>query len=152
MLSASTLKRLWGYVNSSPVPRRSTLNILSVYTGRKNFDDFCAEIKKMSGVDSAFFTAKCISASELVENDVIVIGWNPNRLVELEYLGNHQFSVIKNQNSNLSIGDSFEASSFMVGYPLYIPRILREGEFTPPYIAGVHDGLTVVELVPGKKS
>ena len=152
MVSASTLKRLWGYVNSSPVPRRSTLNILSVYTGRKNFDEFCAEIKNMSGVDSTFFTAKCISASELGEKDVIVIGWNPNRLVELEYLGNHQFRVIKNQNSNLAIGDSFEASSFMVGYPLYIPRILRDGDFTPPYIAGVHDGLTVVERVSEKES
>lgn len=147
MISSSTLKRLWGYVSSNPVPRHTTLNILSRYTGRRDFEEFCKEIKRNSGIDSTFFTAKCISASELVEHDVVVIGWNPNRMVELEYVGDHHFRVIGNENSNLTIGCVFEASSFMVGHPLYIPRILCEGKFTPPYIAGIHDGLTVVEKV-----
>lgn len=31
MLSASTLKRLFGYVSMRPVPRKSTLDILSQY-------------------------------------------------------------------------------------------------------------------------
>lgn len=146
MVSSSTLKRLWGYVSSNPVPRRATLNILSRYAGRKDFDDFCAEITKMSGIDSTFFTTKCIASSELEDHDVVVIGWHPDRMVELEYLGNHSFKVVGNKNSNLTEGCIFEVSSFMVGYPLYIPRILKDGAFTPPYIAGVHDGLTVVEV------
>lgn len=146
MVSSSTLKRLWGYVSSNPTPRKTTLSILSRYVGRRDFDDFCAEIKKMSSVDSTFFTAKCIASSELEQHDVVTIGWHPDRVVELEYLGDHSFMVIGNKNSNLTEGCTFEASSFMVGYPLYIPRILKNGSFTPPYIAGVHDGLTMVEV------
>lgn len=145
MLSASTLKRLWGYVSSNPVPRRSTLDVLSRFVGQKDFEGFSEQIKRMSGVDSTFFSSRCISASELREQDHLVIGWHPNRMVELEYLGNHSFKVVANANSNLMVGDVFEVSSFMIGYPLYVPRILRDGVFTPPYIAGVHEGLTVLE-------
>ena len=36
MISASTLKRLWGYVSSNPSPRVSTLDILSRYVGSRS--------------------------------------------------------------------------------------------------------------------
>jgi hypothetical protein len=40
MLSASTLKRLWGYVSLNPTPRIATLDILSRFVGHKNFKAF----------------------------------------------------------------------------------------------------------------
>ena len=45
-ISDSTLKRLWGYVDPQNVkPRTNTLNILAVFLGCKDFDNFC----KMGG-------------------------------------------------------------------------------------------------------
>ena len=41
IISASTLKRLWGYVRDTHEPRGHTLDILSRYVGYHNFDDFC---------------------------------------------------------------------------------------------------------------
>jgi len=40
-ISSSTLKRLWGYVSSSAIPRESTLDLLSKFVGYANYEDFC---------------------------------------------------------------------------------------------------------------
>lgn len=40
-LSPTTLKRLWGYLSESTTPRKSTLDILSMFVGYDNWKDFC---------------------------------------------------------------------------------------------------------------
>lgn len=42
LVSASTLKRLWGYLDEGVTPRRSTLDLLSQFLGYSEWDDFCA--------------------------------------------------------------------------------------------------------------
>ena len=39
-ISASTLKRIWGYVNDRHKARKYTLDILAPYVGFSNFDKF----------------------------------------------------------------------------------------------------------------
>ena len=41
-MGTSTLKRVWGYVPSSSMPRRSTLDILAKMAGKRDWNDFCA--------------------------------------------------------------------------------------------------------------
>ena len=146
MLSASTLKRLWGYVSSNPVPRISTLDILCRYIGKRDFLTFCEHIKKSPEFESSFFTAKFVSSFDLQEGCTVEIGWNPNRVVRLQYLGGSKFKVLSSLNSQLKADDEFEVSSFILGYPLYISRIFRDGEYTPSYIAGSNDGLTILSV------
>ena len=146
MLSSSTLKRMWGYVSSNPVPRISTLDILSRFVGYKDFRDFRETIKKYPAYESSFISAKYVTTSDIKEGDTVIIGWNPNRVVTLRYLGGCRFRVLKSENSQLLEGDEFETMSFILGYPLYIPRILRSGEYTPSYVAGSNDGLTMVSV------
>lgn len=146
MVSSSTLKRLWGYVSSNPVPRISTLDVLSRYIGYKDYLDFCGKVKSSPAFESGFFSSKCINTSELSAGCTVNIGWNPNRVVSLKYLGGYRFRVTVSLNSQLREGDEFELTSFMLGYPLYIPRIFRDGDYTPSYIAGSNDGLTVLNV------
>ncbi|MCR4583274.1 MAG: hypothetical protein K5764_06945 [Prevotella sp.] len=40
-VSPTTLKRLWGYLADSSSPRTSTLNLLSLFLGYNDWDDFC---------------------------------------------------------------------------------------------------------------
>ena len=40
-VSPTTLKRLWGYLSETAVPRTSTLNILSQFVDYENWDAFC---------------------------------------------------------------------------------------------------------------
>ncbi len=142
-ISASTLKRIWGYdsYNSSPTIR--SLDILACYAGYKNLRSFQNSLKKEASY-SGFFTTEYIDSQELKEGEHVVLGWNPNRLVELEYLGHDRYIVISSQNSKLKENDMFESSAFIKGYPLYISGIERNGLKTSSYVAGIEDGLTIV--------
>lgn len=144
IVSASTLKRIWGYVNDRRVPRISTLDILSRYIGYKSFSHMCDVIKHDSKFNSSFFSKKTIVSSDLSEGDVVTIGWNPNRVVKFKYLGSSRYKVVESLNSKLEVGDMFEASNFILGYPFYIARILRNGEYTPSFVAGADVGITVL--------
>ena len=146
MLSASTLKRLWGYVSLNPTPRIATLDILSRYVGHKNFKAFCESLKDSKAFVSTFFTAKYQTVAELMPGVVVTVGWAPNRLVRLNYLGDFQFEVTSSENSQLLPGDRFELSEIIVGYPLYISRILRGGEYTPFYVAGRQRGISLMKV------
>lgn len=146
-ISASTLKRMWGYVTNRSAPRLATLDILSRYVGKPDFRQFCETLKKSGLTESGLFSSVRISASDLAPGAVIRLGWNPDRLILLEYLGASRFRVRENLNSSLRAGDEFEASAFFLGYPLYIPAILRDGADLPAYIAGSINGLTTLELL-----
>ena len=42
-------------------------------------------------------------------------------------------------------------SILIKGYPLYIAQILRNGEYTDPYMAGMHEGLNMLDVLPLEK-
>lgn len=145
LLSSSTLKRLYGYVTMKPTPRKSTLDILSRYLGFRNFSDFVQNLKNNSEFSSQFFSSKAIMAEEMKAGDTLRIGWEPDRVVQLRYLGESEFEVMESINSQLCVGDRFFQAHFIPGYPLYISSILRNGEHTPSYIAGRLNGLNLVK-------
>lgn len=145
LLSASTLKRLWGYVGDRRVPRADTLDILSKYCGKKDFKEFCAWLAEESGVDSQFFTARYVSVSDLAVGDRLTLGWAPDRLVRVQYLGSGRFRVKTSEKSKLKVGDEFEAEGFMLGCPLYMMAIYRNRQTLPAYVAGRVHGLSVLE-------
>lgn len=147
ILSSSTLKRLWGYVSLKPTPRVSTLDVLSRYIGMRDFSTFRQSIKDDAFYVSRFFSTKIVCTSDLKNGTEVAIGWSPDRLVHLRYEGDGTYTVTKSENSKLIEGDRFPAESFMLGYPLYIPRILRNGEYTLSYIAGTHEGLNRVDIL-----
>lgn len=147
LISSSTLKRLWGYVTLKPTPRISTLNVLSRYVGKRDFSAFKQSILNDKQFVSHFFSVKKVCSSDLKNGAEVLIGWAPNRLVTLRYDGDGNYTVIKSENSKLLEGDKFQAESFMVGYPLYIPRIMRNGEYTLSYIAGTQEGLNRADII-----
>lgn len=140
-LSESTLKRLWGYVNLSPNPRASTLDILARYTGRENFRRLCLELQETSD----FFSAEVVRSADLEEDAVVILGWMPDRRVELRHLGGLKFEVRDAGTSKLRQGDRFEAGEFILGHPLYLAGVERDGTMLPAYVAGRSRGLTLLE-------
>lgn len=143
-LSTSTLKRLWGYVNDCHQPRAHTLDLLSRYIGYEHFPAFCAWLKSSITYNSSFFTTKRLMANELLADEALEIGWAPNRYLRLHYKGDILFEVVEAKESKLQVGDCFEVASFMIGQPLFLPYILRDGIRTSPFIAGRNGGLTLL--------
>ena len=146
LISSSTLKRLWGYVSLNPTPRIATLDVLARFIGYKDFKGFCEGLKESQAFTSIFFSSKCQTVAELSEGAKVTLGWAPNRLVILNYLGSFEFEVIRSENSQLKPGDRFELSEIIIGYPLYISRILRDGKYTPSYVAGQINGINLLKV------
>ena len=149
LISASTLKRLWGYVSYSSTPRIATMDTLSRYLGHKDFKVFCKVLRDSGAVVSSFFTSKAVESSSLAEGTRLLIGWAPNRLVRLKFLGGTTFEVESAENAKLRPGDRFETSEFILGAPLFISSVRRsDGTLTPPYVAAKTDGLNVLDILP----
>ena len=147
LLSSSTLKRLYGYVSLNTVPRKTTLDILSRFIGNWDYETFRISLSNYPQFSSRFFSAKTVTTSELKAGDRLRIGWPANRIVTLNYLGDDLFEVETSVNASLVKGDRFRQVSFMKGYPLYLSRILRDGDYTPAYVAGMNSGLNLIEIV-----
>lgn len=146
-VSASTLKRLYDYVSDEHKPRMATLNALSRYIGHPDFSRFVAWLKTSPCYNSSFFNADQLMSSDLRCGDEVEIGWRPNRMVRLEYLGNSRYTVIESRNSKMLFGDVFVTGCFIAEQPLYLPFLERDGERTPPFVAGRNGGLSIVRIL-----
>ncbi len=146
-ISASTLKRLWGYVSDRHAPRRYTLDVLSKYIGHKDFEGFCLWLDSLNLSGSDFFTTRKIASADLKRGARLEIGWHPDRYLILEHLGQCRFRVERSLNSKLIEGDEFSVPTFMLRYPLYIPSVVRQGELLPSFVGGKNGGLTTLATI-----
>ena len=126
-------------------PRKGTLDAMAAYVGFRDYKAFCEDLQNSQLASSGYFNAARIDSSSLLEGDSICIGWRPDRMVTLCYLGNNHFRVTASENSKLQVDDEFEAHSIVKGFPLIITEILRNGEKTASYIAGRDGGIVFIK-------
>ena len=138
-LSASTLKRLWGYFKGVGTIRNSTLVILSRFLGFKDWDDFLAHLNQDNGSDPVLSTH--IKTDDLHVGDRITVSWKPNRRCTFRYLGNQQFIVETAENSKLKSGNTFCCNVFILGAPLYLTDLVQGDKAPVTFVAGKKDGL-----------
>ena len=124
------------------LPRLQTLDILARYVGHEDFKQFCLWLKTSTAYNSSFFSTEQILTSDLQPGCELEIGWSPNRYLRLRYQGQGIFEVEEARQSKLLAGDRFEAVSFLMGQPLFLPYVLRDGMRLSPFIAGRNGGLT----------
>ena len=145
-VSASTLKRLYGYVGDSHKPRITTPDVLAEYLGNKNYIEYVKWLKTSVKYNSSYFKSPQLVSNELQEGAKICIGWSPNRLLKLRYLGGSVYEIEDAENSKLIAGDRFTTGCFIKEQPLYLPYIERNGERTSPFVAGRNGGLTIIKV------
>ena len=104
-LSASTLKRIWGYVDGPDKTRNSTLIILSKFLGFKDWDGFMEHIGQDNGSDQV--KNLHIKTDDLTVGDLVSVSWKPNRHCIFRYLGDYRFIVEQTENSKLKVGNTF---------------------------------------------
>ena len=145
ILSLSTIKRLWGYVESNGTPRLSTLNTLAQFLGFADWNAYLVALEQRGGIESALCTGEGIQTADLQAEDRIVVAWQPNRQCTFRYLGDNQFVVENSTNAKLQQGITFSAARFMIGQPMYLDNILLADSTCTSYVAGKRNGLTLVK-------
>lgn len=145
-LSENTLRRLWGRISGYDTVFTRTLDVISRYVGYEHWSAFCKEQARQGNRESGIVSdGVSIKVEDLEPGDRIRIGWLPDRLCIIEFLGGRMFKAIDAKNSTLQIGDTFECSLMLKNYPLFVDNLVHGGEHCQRYSIGLNNGLTTLE-------
>ena len=143
MLSPTTLKRLWGYLQEKEqqTPRMTTLDILSKYIGYMDFATFC-KFQQIDGEsESDFLVNNCLQTKFLLKGDRVKLMWQHDRCVAVQYIGLCMFKVIESRNSKLSADDIFICERIIENQPLILSNLIHENSDPINYICGKKGGV-----------
>lgn len=145
-ISETTLERVWGYsTRGYDTVSLHTLNVLAAYAEGCGWEDFCKLLQEGTNCESEYFNSEHIDSSELKEGDRLQIGWLPNRICEIRYLGENRFLAERCENSKLQAGDTFSCLQFTLGHPLTMTDLCRNNSLIgPTYVVGQKNGLTTL--------
>ena len=144
-LSATTLKRIWGYFESSAKPRQFTLDTLARFLGYRDFHYFTEEASDEEE-QSNLIIGNRISCDDLHVGDLLKVTWMPNRVCVIKYLGKGQFEVVEAQHTKLSVGDTFICHLFVDYEPLFLDALVHEGAAPVGFVAGKKNGIVVTKV------
>lgn len=147
-VSITTLQRLWGYStrNASKVSER-VLDIISRFVDAGSWENFCATRSKDSEI---FCMEGAIDCIRLAIGTRIRLAWLPDRVCEIEYLGNNRFVAVRSENATIKAGDTFRCLQIEKGRELYMDNFTRCGEaesYGTRYVVGKNNGLTLMQLI-----
>ena len=147
-MSESTLERLWGYsTRRYDTVSERTLNVLARFVGLRSWEHFCQSISTASG-ESELFTGSTINTSDLEVGSRIRIGWPPDRICVIRYLGDNRFVAEQTLNSTMQADDTFSCLQFQKGRQLYMDNFYKKGSSdTQRYVVGINSGLTTLEII-----
>ena len=147
-ISETTLERIWNYSTRgySSVSVRS-LNVLASYCGKGSWTNFCEELKKVDSPESDMFDEYSVSTSELEPEDRIRIGWLPDRICVIRFLGENKFVAEECLNSTMQPGDRFSCMLFQMHKPAFLHDYQSAtGKVShKQYGIGLQNGLTMLK-------
>ena len=153
-ISITTLERIWGYStrNASNVSER-TLDILAGVVGAKSWNDFCT-LQSSKKESEIFENDDTVNCDNIEKGTVIRIGWQPDRMCEIEYLGDYRFVATRTENATIEPGDTFRCLKIQKGRELLMDNFTRSDESevsNAQYLVGKINGLSVVEIIAKKE-
>ncbi len=142
-ISATTLKRVWGYLEDGVQSRQGTLDILARFIGFQDYEDYetNASTYKHGLQSSPVMSRKLNVDEELKTGDRLRITWHPERVCEVTYLGKLNFRVDNSKNTRIKKGDIFQCSLFIEGEPLYIDNLIQDNQPPVAYVCGKKSGI-----------
>ena len=150
-ISPTTLERVWGYsTRHYDTVSRRTLDVLARYIGTESWDDYVFRLRSMAGRESEEFSGDILNVSSLAVGTRLLIGWQPDRLCEIRYLGDYRFAVERVENSALRVGDSFSCMQLQLGRELYMDCFQRAdapSDERARYAVGQSHGLTTLRMI-----
>lgn len=141
MISATTIKRLWGYLKENTSPRLATLDVLSKFVGYNDWNAFCQSLGCGETIQSDIILSRSLSVEQLKKGDKVLVTWLPDRKCVFEFSGENDFKVISAENSKIKAGSTFRCGFLIEGEPLFIDHLIQDGMPPTSYVAGKIDGI-----------
>lgn len=143
-ISATTLMRIWGYVQDGRAeytPSYYSLSTLAIFLGYMDFKRYAMRDGERDEAQSEGYTGKSIDTADIPAGSSIGIRWDPDRHCVLKRIEGNCFEVTEAVNCKIQVGDIVECSSFTQDAPLYCSKVWRNGEEPVTYVAGSKTGI-----------
>lgn len=148
LVSATTLKRIWGYLNEDVQTRQSSFDILAQFIGYPNYKDYIDKHTtwKEELQSSPVLSRKLNVLEDLKTGDRLRIIWQPDRQCDVIYLGKLTFRVLSSYNTRILQDDTFCCGLFIEGEPLYIDNLIQGKRPPIAYVCGKKSGIRYEKL------
>lgn len=144
-ISASTVKRLWGFIDGATSARSYTLDTLAEYCGHGCFDDLVDSFNPMRNSKPSPIKVLAIDELEVGTKIVVTFGKGSLNLI----LKDHQlFEVESSLDCQLQDGDTFTCIKIEVGLPIFINDWNRSKEELGSYTIAKVMGVNSIILDP----
>ena len=141
-VSASTLRRFWGYVSEGVSASKFTKDVLAKFLGYADFQEFGFS-QGAGQQQSQMVMGKEISCDDLYEGQMLKLSWLPDRTCIIRYQGNGSFKVVSSENTRLAKDDTFVCRHFINHEPAYL-HVWKHGDDEPvTYAIGKKNGIIV---------
>ena len=142
LVSSTTLKRIWGYLDEGVTPRDNTLDILAQFLGYTSWDEYKCNAQQQKETQSSPVMNRRLSIKDdLALGECIRLTWQPDRSCDIEYMGNLTFKVVASENTRLQPGDTFQCSLIIEGEPLYLDNLIQNHRQPIAYVCGKKSGV-----------
>lgn len=146
-ISESTLERVWGYsTRGYDTVSLRTLDVLSTYGAGCLWTKFCEELE--AECESELFNVERVVSADLAVGDRMRIGWLPDRVCDIRYLGDNRFIAEHCENSKMCKGDTFSCLQFSLGEEATLSDFRQVNtSSSQTYIIGKKHGLTILSVI-----
>ena len=149
-VSETTLERLWNYsTRRYDTVSRRTLDVLAAYAGHKTWEAFVSSIKNEGAEESDIFDKEVVNILELKTGAILKIGWQPDRVCIIRYIGGGRFVAEETRNSKMQAGDSFSCRQFQLHSPVFLENLM-DADGNPRgmrYGIALRHGLTMLQFL-----
>jgi hypothetical protein len=142
-VSCSTLKRLFGIIESNNEPRLYTLDILANYLGYMNYDQLLQEFNP--GHASKNESVEALNAKDLRVGEIVRIRYTPNLSILLECVSEFNFSVIESNEPKIPLNGSLMFISIVRDSPLFASLKTSSIISAKNIVLGKISGITSIE-------
>ena len=155
-ISETTLERLWNYsTRGYKTVYEHTLDLLCQYVGDDSWQSFLrryqtgasAPVPGFAGNVPPSGASDVIITAELEPGVLLRIGWRPDRICEVRYIGDSRFLCLSSRNTFIQPGDTFSCDRIESGRPLCLERFVPAPDSELTYTIGHKNGLTGVEVL-----
>ena len=139
-VSATTLKRIWGYITDAGDDYHPSAYSIRALCNLLGYRDI-AEFENSDGtIQSKEYSGDFVASENIPLNATVELRWMPNRRCSLLNMGGNRFRVLSQENSHLQAEDIVECSCFTQDAPAYFTRVYHAGMPTVSYVAGSANG------------
>lgn len=143
-VSASTLRRLYGFVKGIREPRLHTLDIVAEYLGHKGWEQLVSSFDRSEDEPEKLIDK--LRPEQIKNGQAIQVAYEPTKVIEIRKVGG-QLQVVSSNEKRVLVNDEVRFRLLELHYPLTFSHHFREGGSLGKLQLATVSGITSIKRI-----